>query len=374
MDASSSSGRRARWTLAVGTAAALIALVAVVPRLVAQTPSALPSITAQQLVAKVAAADVPSGSGTVQLSSDLGLPDLGQLASGPAASLLSGEHTARVAWSEPGSERIALFDHLDETDLVRNGKDVWIWQAQPERATHVTLPPSNAKGVERPDITPDAIAKRFLANIDPTTDVSVGTSDRVAGRDAYTLVVTPKSASSLVGHVEISIDAANGLPLRVAVFAKGASKPALDVEFTSLHLSKPAPSEFRFTPPPHATVSQSSSIPSALGPERFGINVRRRAMRFGPAGQPPFPQAPAALRPRVIGTGWDAVFVLPNIGAGGGAVERALQAGTHISGAWGSGRLVRTPLLEALALDNGPVLVGAVDDARLESVAAQPLK
>jgi hypothetical protein len=47
-----------------------------------------------------------------------------------------------------------------------------------------------------------------------------------------------------------------------------------------------------------------------------------------------------------------------------------LRATTRVEGSYGSGRLLRTPLLSVLLLDDGRALVGAVDPAVLEEAAA----
>ncbi|MET8299367.1 EamA family transporter, partial [Streptomyces sp. NPDC005180] len=66
-----------------GVAAATIGLV---PALAASGDPDLPEVTAQQLIEKMAASDVEQLSGTVKISTDLGLPSLGGLAGDAASS------------------------------------------------------------------------------------------------------------------------------------------------------------------------------------------------------------------------------------------------------------------------------------------------
>ena len=70
---------------------------------------------------------------------------------------------------------------------------------------------------------PLTLARRALAAASPTTSVGMGTAVRVAGRAAYVLVLTPKDATTLVGRVEVAVDATTHVPLATAVFAKGAA-------------------------------------------------------------------------------------------------------------------------------------------------------
>ncbi len=107
-----------------------------------------------------------------------------------------------------------------------------------------------------PDLaSPDAVATWALAHVDPTTRVTTTSTDMVAGRAAYGLVLTPRTADTLVGSVHLSIDARTSLPLAVTVVPRGATTPAVDVRFRSLTLGAPPARVFAFTPPPGATVT-----------------------------------------------------------------------------------------------------------------------
>ena len=60
------------------------------------------------------------------------------------------------------------------------------------------------------DWTPDELAAKFLDQAGPTTEVTVEQDTRVAGRDAYTLRIDPKTEDTLVEDVTLAIDAATG--------------------------------------------------------------------------------------------------------------------------------------------------------------------
>jgi hypothetical protein len=53
-----------------------------------------------------------------------------------------------------------------------------------------------------------------------------------------------------------------------------------------------------------------------------------------------------------------------------GVLQALLRSSTPVSGAYGSGRLLRTALVSVLMLDDGRVFVGAVTPTLLEQVAA----
>lgn len=138
------------------------------------------------------------------------------------------------------------------------------------------------------------------------------------------------------------------------------------------------------------------------------VAIDRWFAKGGPAGLP-VPRAPFALGPQTIGSGWLTVADIPAGGllglAGrgplaplapgssihvklvhphGGPVKAGsapmqvpamlgllMKATTKVHGSWGSGRLLRTPLLSVLITDKGQVLVGAVTPAVLFADAAK---
>ena len=80
---------------------------------------------------------------------DLGVPGLpGPSAAGGSSdltSLVSGTHTLRLWYAGPDRSRVALLGTLGESDVIRNGKDVWLWSSQDKSATHMTLPAEDAR-------------------------------------------------------------------------------------------------------------------------------------------------------------------------------------------------------------------------------------
>ena len=66
-------------------------------------------------------------------------------------------------------------------------------------------------------LTPDQVAQKVLADVTPSTTVTVASPVYVAGRPTYELVVAPKAAQSTVQDVTIAIDSNTGVPLRVQV-------------------------------------------------------------------------------------------------------------------------------------------------------------
>jgi outer membrane lipoprotein-sorting protein len=382
---------RLRWLAPPAVAAVLVAGAGFGPGLFAAGAGAapvLPAISAQDLVARIVGATPPSFSGTVQTRTNLGLPSVGSLfpSGSSVLSMILTPHTIKVSAAPGGKFHLAVPDGLTETDVVSDGSQVWVWQSSDQSVTHLAQDGAGGTGPHPPgpnepaaaEPTPDALAKKLLAQADPTTRVFVRGTATVAGRDAYELVLAPTTPDTLVADVIIDVDAATSLPLSVQVLAKDAGTPALEVGFTDISLGAQPPSAFTFTPPPGAKVTEAASPeellfgPPRLRPEPGGPPVTRRAgggqkVVPGP-GLPPRPPGPTvtpAPETRVLGQGWESVVAIPDGPAQLGAVGRP------VSGAWGSGRLVASTLADALVLDDGTVLVGAVGPDRLEAAVAE---
>ena len=354
------SRRRLVW--AVPGAALVVVAAAVILPMTAGASPALPHRSAAQLLVDVSKASGTPLSGTVVETARLGLPALPDVSgtSITPMSLVTGSHTARVWYDGADKARVALVGNLAETDLVRNGRDVWLWTSGKNTAQHVVLPAKPAETEPVPSaesLTPQQAAEKALAAIDPSTKVTVDGTASVAGRDAYELVLQPRDTRSLVGDVRLAVDSETGVPLRVQVNAAGSTgRPAFETAFTSVSFEKPSASVFRFSPPPGATVSDlGSSAPSTKTDE---------------GGTP-------GSRPRVIGSGWTAVLETTGVTLPSGGGERdgesplgaLTRAMTPVSGAYGHGQLLRTKLLSVLLLDDGRLLVGAVPPAVLEQAA-----
>jgi hypothetical protein len=272
--------RHVRWAVPAATVAATWLVIAGTALAGGQGAPRLPArTTAQLLVAVDRPAALPSAmTAVVQETASLGLPSLPG-ASDPLSplGLLSGTHTFKIWYNGPAQARVAIPVPMGETDLRLDGRDAWLWDSQTNQATHFVLPaapaaPSARSGLSGPGSlgdapTPQQVARQVLAAVGKTTTVATQQNVTVAGQPAYQLTLAPKDSRSLVGHVSIAIDARNALPLRVQVYARGATSPAFSVGYTSLSFARPAASSFSFRPPPGAKVE---TVPVAAGPMLFG--------------------------------------------------------------------------------------------------------
>jgi len=208
-------------------------------------------------------------------------------------------------------------------------------------------------------LTPQELARRALAAVDPTTRVQVKRHDSVADRSAYDLILTPRS-DTRIASVHIAVDGATKLPLAVQVYARGESKPAIDAAFTSITYGVPAERNFSFAPPPDAhvrTVQHKRRRTTGSDDRSPGTKAARTPLRRSDV--------------HVIGTGWSRVLSIKGSAA---AVRKAesgavLQALTPVSGTWGKGRLLDSSLLTVLITTDGRVFAGAVEPSVLYTAA-----
>ena len=363
----SARSRSARWIPALVVPAAGVAAGIVVPSMAANAEVVLPEKTPQQVLELAASSSGASFSGTVEQTSDLGLPDMssfqGQGGSGgdatsDALELLTGSHTAKVFVDGTSKQRVQVVEDLAERDVVRDGTSVWGWDSSSKEATHLTLP--DATGVEVPTVLPDGtavpqtpaeLAAALIAAVEPTTTVTAADNVEVAGRSAYQVVLTPKDEATLVASATLTVDSETGVPLKVVVAAKGQADPAVSVGFTSVDFSAPASSVFDFTPPAGAEVTEVAA------PD--GAHDRGHAARD------------AGDAPVVVGSGWSTVVGTSVPAAtGASASDEASSLLDQMTTAVDGGRVVETSLLSVYLGDDGRVWAGAVDAAALQAAVA----
>ena len=396
-----------RWTLPVA-AVGVIGVAAVAINQTATADAGLPPRTPMQLVADVRSADVSSLSGTVVQTSDLGLPQLPSLtgggsgggggsASSSLTSLVSGTHTWRIWLDGPTRQRLALVGTRGESDVIRNGNDLWLWSSADSTAVHHKLDARDAKGgtgmpsglpsdlaTSLPKglptgslptgvpSTPDAAAMAAMAAMGDDTTVTTSGAASVAGRSAYELVLTPKSRTTLVASVRIAIDAEKHVPLRVQVYSTKLANPAFEVGFTAVDFSKPEARQFEFTPPAGTTVTEAGTATNAKRVQKdvAGANSHLRQGIPSTATQ-------SASKPKVVGSGWSTVVVAPfsldSAAAGtdaGKQLSGILNALPSTSGTWGRGHVLEGTLFSAVVTDDGRVAVGAVAPEQLYAALA----
>ncbi|MEU6175473.1 DUF2092 domain-containing protein [Streptantibioticus parmotrematis] len=392
----------------------------------------LPHLTARQLLDKMAASDTSTLSGSVRVSTDLGLPSglsggllsgvaggaggsaagssdpfsgssgSGASGSSPSASsgsssaadpaaklteLLSGTHTLQVAADGPDRQRLSIVDDTSQYTVIHDGTQMWAYDSGANSVYHATEPahPAGTAHADKPPAgvptTPQAAVDQLLKAAGPTTSMTVDGTARVAGRSAYELLVRPKQADSTIDSVRVAVDSATGTPLAFTLTPKGGGKAAVDIAYTRVNFGKPSASDFTFTVPKGAKVTQGKQ-------DQHGEHPGGRGGAAGAAGSGAAKLPGGASGPELTGTGWTTIAELKapsgaglksgqgGQGSKGGSaqgpagVEGLLGTlGHHVSGRFGSGTVISTRLVNVLVTDKGAVYAGAVTQEALVEAA-----
>ena len=171
--------------------------------------------------------------------------------------LLTGA-SGRIWVSNDGRLRLELQSEKGDTQILYDGHTLRVYDASTNTLYRYTPPAEQNTGSQQPDHH----EAPSVAKIEEVTshlrehhvNVSGATPDNVAGRPAYTVRVSPAEGGSEIGGAELSWDAQNGVPLRVAVYSAKQSTPVIELAANEISYGPVEASVFDFTPPPDAKV------------------------------------------------------------------------------------------------------------------------
>ena len=292
-----------------------------------------------------------------------------------ALEFLAGVHTANIYVDGPNKARLQVLDLISERNFIRNGSDLWFYDASKALVRHSVIDPReeeaakkeglalfNANSAKLPfDATsPAAVADYFLNEAGKDTVFTVGADAKIAGRGVYQITGAPRKAGSLVASVTISVDAATGLPLAVVVKAVGETTPAFEVGFESITFAKPDASNFNFVVP------AGSKVEKIATPTREGVEKLV-------AGKAPTAADEARLRgeaEKLIAQGWSAVAEIPAemIPAQFAELQNN-KLFTELTKPVAGGRIFSTTLMNIFIADDGRIFAGSVTAQRLLEAA-----
>jgi len=172
--------------------------------------------------------------------------------------------SGRMWVAKDGRVRLELQSEKGDTQVLYDGHTVSIYDASSNTLYRYTIPPheggaehSSGSGPTTTDHEAPSVAKieEMISHLDHV-NVSGATPTDIAGQAAYTVRVSPKESGSLIGGGELSWDAANGVPLRAAIYSSTSSSPAIELAATSISYGPVAASVFEFTPPSNAKIEE----------------------------------------------------------------------------------------------------------------------
>jgi hypothetical protein len=188
---------------------------------------------------------------------------------GPSDPLLQGGSGRLWLSSTPGDHRLRIELQSDDGDaqLVFDNGSFSIYDPTSNTAYEGSLPrhlagagSASAKHVARSSAIPSiAQIERALNRLAKHVGLSGAIPSDVAGQAAYTVRVSPLQAGGLIGAAELAWDAARGVPLRIAIYARGNSSPVLALQATDISYGPVSASDFAVSPPPDAKLVRIST-------------------------------------------------------------------------------------------------------------------
>ena len=170
---------------------------------------------------------------------------------GQAGSALMSGATGRLWWN-PNGGRLELQSDAGDVQLTWNDTKATLFDASSNTAYTFDLPQdtsgASTSTADHAVPTVDEITK-FITELGKNWTVSGAEPSNVAGQEAYTVKVSPAHDGGLLGSAQLAWAAANGVPLRVAIYARDASSPALALEATDISFGSVADSSVQVAPP-----------------------------------------------------------------------------------------------------------------------------
>ncbi len=346
----------------------------VYPQIVSASVPSLPNISASKLISMALKPSKEVYSGTITENGNIGIPSqlLDAIPSSSSSGLTSlltqavSGTTTFSFWRNNSKEfRLQVPSPKGENDLYFANGVAWAWDSTTNTATNLKLPSGihsihsqvGVKNASMTALTPSVIASKLLTHLPVGATTSVTTSQFVAGRPAYTLVLNTNDPNSLIKSISFAVDSSTGQPVGISVDSTMSSSPAFSVQYQSISFTVPSASTLQFAPPAGATIKTASGL---IG---LGKNIHATHTPVGGVSHNTT-KKPAPVHS--LGTGFSRVMIFePSPGAAGKLSNPTLTsmlklAGTKVSTSYGTGTVVSTNLMSAFIGSNGTVAVGAV--------------
>ena len=310
---------------------------------------------------------------------------------GQVGSALMSGASGRLWATNDGRGRLELQSDAGDVQVVWNDTRVTVFDASSNTVYRAKLPAHSTKSSEHTGVPSVAKISNFLTKIGEHVALSGARPSDVAHQAAYTVRVSPKHDGGLLGAAELAWDASRGVPLRLAIYAQGASSPVLELTATDISYGSVPSSDVDVSPPAGAKSIDLGSLTRQRDHKGSHVSANGLSAVEASAGFPVVAPATLVGLPRqdvrLVGNG-DSKTALVVYGHGLGAIivlERKAEGNGH-GGALGglpavsldgvTAHELATQLGTALTWNRGEVayvLAGSVPTAAAEA-AARDLK
>jgi outer membrane lipoprotein-sorting protein len=209
--------------------------------------------------AVVDAAKAPQVDGlTASVTFDNHLIPAGSLPEGSTSPLLSGAK-GRLWVRNDGKFRVELQSQAGDAQIVSDGKQVTVFDASSNTVYRFDMPQGEDTANEEHKPPTLAQVDKAIAHISKRWSLSGANPTSTAGEPTYTVRITPRDSAGLLGAAELAWDAANGIPLRAAVYADNQDSPVLELKADDVSFASVSESDVSVSPPADARVVDMSS-------------------------------------------------------------------------------------------------------------------
>ncbi|MBS1677840.1 MAG: hypothetical protein JST08_10690 [Actinobacteria bacterium] len=148
----------------------------------------------------------------------------------------------------------------NDSQVLVEGRHFEIYDGTSETVYEGTLPEEEGGEAAAKDEVPSVEGiQNEIEKVGKRVELSGAIPADVAGRAAYTVWAAPSHDGGLLGRVELSWDAANGIPLRGAIYSSESSSPVLELAATEVNFEAVPASTFEISPPAEAKVVNLSA-------------------------------------------------------------------------------------------------------------------
>jgi hypothetical protein len=153
-------------------------------------------------------------------------------------------------WVGGGRARLVVKSQLGTTAVAYDGHQVTLYDRKHHVAYVLPAKPHEKKGAPTEPIAPTMAAiQHALTQASKFAVLSGAIPSNVAGREAYTVHVSPRHNGGLFGEFDLAWDAAHAVPLRFAIFPRGSSTAAISISVTHIRYGAIPARALSMTPP-----------------------------------------------------------------------------------------------------------------------------
>jgi hypothetical protein len=259
--------------------------------------------------------------------------------------------------SNNGDLRVELYGDNGDPEIVVAGGSWWISDPMLKTVYQGTIPAQPADKTSAKQHAPPSVGQiqAVINRLAQHLTLSGAQPTDTGGQPTYTVTLSPKTPGGLIGKIQAAWDAAHGVPLQFAIFARHDSNPVLELSASNVSygpidssvfgLSKPSGYHTVSVATPKASKAEKANKGKKHAKPITGVNAVARQLKFKLAA----PSSLAGLRRQsvsltgekghrgallVYGQGLGSVLVMqqPTSAAGARQVQLSTSNGEHQRG------------------------------------------